>query len=190
MSTQPWGSAAGSLTEEPRGPGSDDPRTPPWHNVLIEGGGRRPTPAPETSAPNATRSREGPFRARLELSDVSVTQAGVACEVRVALAVGDETFTGSASSAAVPSARHRAIARATVDAVNQVLGDDGRLELLSLDELSPSGAPARLVSSVLLVTPSNTETLVGAALEGDRPEIGVARATLDAVNRRLALGVT
>lgn len=184
MSKQSWGAVPRSLTGERRGRESTDSRTPSWHRVPIDRGNGDPIvpPREEEGAGHGAAARD-----RLRLSDVSVTQVGVTCEIRVTLAAGDERLTGTASSAAVRTARHRAVARATVDALNQLVGADVRLELLSLDGLSGSEAPARIVSSLLLVTPADTEVLVGAAREGDRPEMAVARATLAAVNRRVAI---
>lgn len=153
-------------------------RAPPWHDVLIDGGHA------ENAGSNGDTPVPGP---RAELRDVSFTHAGIGGEVRVTLAVGERTFVGSSRCVAAPHARRAAVARATADAVNQLIDPAGRVEVLSLETLTCPNVPDRVACSLILVTPAESDLLVGVAVEGERPETGIARATLAALNRRLTI---
>lgn len=118
---------------------------------------------------------------RLELSS-----ARNGCEVSVSLRMGDKNESGtSASDLSVPG-RSRAIAQATVDAINCFLAAGCRFYLEDARSLTMGNRTAVLVG-LRLENSGRTEELLGACFQGDDPNFSIATATLDAVNRRLLL---
>ena len=113
---------------------------------------------------------------RIDLSDVRVTAT---------LTFHDRVVTGVAS--AVPT-RHgilRAVAEATVEAVCQLT--QTRLTVgVDAVSASVSGDPAIATVVVGVVTAGGEQPLLGASLVRNDPERAVMRATLDALNRRIA----
>jgi hypothetical protein len=84
---------------------------------------------------------------------------------------------------------HKAVACATLQAVEQLVGGGIRLELEHL-EVTPMGAERTVVVLLTLLTERGGETLTGAASVRDDVRQAVIRATLDALNRRLELLLT
>lgn len=118
---------------------------------------------------------------RLELSS-----ARNGCEASVSLRLGDRNGSGTSLSDLSVAGRSRAIAQATVDAINCFLTAGCRFYLEDTRSLAMGNRTAVLVG-LRLENSGRTEELLGACFQGDDPNFSVATATLDAVNRRLLL---
>lgn len=150
-------------------------RTPPWHQVLIQ-----------SDQEDRDQAIAGNGKGRLVIQDVRVSQRDVDVQTEVQLRHGDRTLTGQASGAATPRSRLRAASEAAAHALQQLLGEDIRLEILSLDVDDGPGTGDRVTVVVELLTPALVETLLGIALtRHGLPETAAVRAVLDAVNRLL-----
>lgn len=118
---------------------------------------------------------------RLELSS-----ARNGCEASISLRLGDRNESGTAASDLSASGRSRAIAQATVDAINGFLSVGCRFYLEDTRSLAMGSRTAVLVG-LRLENNGRTEELLGACFQGDDANFSVSTATLDAVNRRLLL---
>jgi hypothetical protein len=78
----------------------------------------------------------------------------------------------------------RAVATATLRAVEELSGDLARFELDHL-EVSHLGADRTVVVALTMLSSRGTERLTGAAAVREDVRQAVIRATLDALNRRL-----
>lgn len=109
-------------------------------------------------------------------------QLGVAAEV--SLTQGDRSYTGSADAAATATSVHRAVAQATLRAVEACIGSAARFELEHLQS-TVLGADKAVVVEVSMITKHATERLTGISAVREDPRQAVIRATLDALNRRI-----
>lgn len=157
-------------------PGAGTGPSGPGEGILGEVGGT--VAAPMTLA--ARRPRR-PLIRRIEVGG-----AGLEVRARATLWLDGRTVLGEATAAATPAGRLRSAAQATLRALEQLLGGDTRLELDELD-VEGDGQVQRVVARVGVLTWTGLESHVGVALvrEGD-PEHATVRATLDALNRRVA----
>jgi hypothetical protein len=80
----------------------------------------------------------------------------------------------------------RAVAQATLKAVERLLDDSARLELEYVD-VSQSGHGRTVLVSLTLITERGVERLAGSAVVRDDESAAVVRATLDGVNRRIEM---
>ncbi len=109
-------------------------------------------------------------------------QLGIAAEV--SLTRGGESFTGSADAAATATSVHRAVAQATLRAVEACIGPVARFELEHLQSTA-LGVDKAVVVEISMITKHATERLTGISAVRDDPRQAVIRATLDALNRRI-----
>ena len=79
---------------------------------------------------------------------------------------------------------HRAVANATLRAVEELVDGQVRFELDHL-EVSPMGNERTVVVALTLLSARGTERLTGAAAVREDVRQAVIRATLDALNRRV-----
>ena len=112
-------------------------------------------------------------RLRCEQLELSTSREGASASVHL-LADG-KRYVGRAGCDLSVGGRWRAIAQATVSALNQLLAPGF---VFSLDEA--------VLVGLLLKSGGKAEPLLGACYEGEDPNFSVALATLDAVNRRLS----
>ncbi|MEQ2455727.1 hypothetical protein [Flavonifractor hominis] len=103
--------------------------------------------------------------------------------VVVHLSLDGNTYSGRACYDSARSDRMRAIAQATVEAINLLLASGCRFFLEDVRYASMGERRAILVG-LHLKYDGKTEALLGACYEGDDPNFSVALATLDGVNRR------
>lgn len=126
---------------------------------------------------------------RPSIAKMHLVSAGLDVTASVTLASGGRTAVGEARGLASPSAVHRAVATATLRAVEQLVGSGVRVELEHL-EVANMGAERTVVVLLTLLTDRGGESLTGAAAVRDDVRQAVIRATLDALNRRLELLLT
>lgn len=111
---------------------------------------------------------------------------GLRSLVRVTLAREDEEAVGFAEGSVATTARHRLVASATVDALRQL---ERAAECVDIDhaQIVRVGSLDVAVVTVVFVVPPSEQTVSGSAIVRPQQEAdAVARAVLDATNRRLA----
>lgn len=123
---------------------------------------------------------------RPAISRMHLVSSGLDVTAAVTLSSGDRTAVGEARGAASQSGVHRAVATATLRAVEDLVDGQVRLELDHL-EITPMGSERTVVVSLSLLTPRGAERLTGAAGVREDVRQAVIRATLDALNRRLEM---
>ncbi len=126
---------------------------------------------------------------RPAIAKMHLVSTGLDVTASVTLASGSRTATGEARGLASPSGVHRAVASATLHAVEELLDGSVRVELEHL-EITPMGSERTVVVLLTLLTPQGGESLTGAAAVRDDVRQAVIRATLDALNRRLEMLLT
>ena len=112
---------------------------------------------------------------------------GLRSLVRVTLAHGDREAVGFAEGSVASSARHRLVAAATLDALRQV---QPAAECCDVDaaQILRVGAEDVAVVTATFVLPTGEQVLSGSAVVRRHDEsAAIARAVLDATNRRLAV---
>ena len=105
------------------------------------------------------------------------------CCTTVRLSYGGQVYEGVAHCRDTAIQRDRAPAQATVDAVNAFLG----LEAYALLEVKRThlwGEPVAL-TALEFIADREPRVLIGAALQGANPPLGIVHSALDALNRSL-----
>ncbi|MFN8036925.1 MAG: hypothetical protein U0V73_13400 [Acidimicrobiia bacterium] len=131
----------------------------------------------------AVTTEPAPFRPVITGINAEVT--GLRTVVRVALAHGGEEAAGYAEGSIATASRHRLVATAALDALRQL---DPSAECLDVEgaQLLRIGAHDVAVVTVVYVIPPTEQIVSGSALVRQNQEAdAVARAVLDATNRRL-----
>lgn len=122
--------------------------------------------------------------ARPTIHRMHLVSSGLEVTATVSLASGNRVLAGEARGAASPSGVQRAVAQATLRAVEELLDGAVRFELDHLD-VSAVGSDRTVVVSVTMVSERGAERLTGAAAVREDVRQAVIRGTLDALNRRL-----
>ncbi len=126
-----------------------------------------------------TQARSRPAIARMQL-----VSAGLEVTAAVTLDFQGDTFRGETTATATQSGVQRAVASATLRALEQVLRGRARFELEQV-ELTGVCGERTVVVSVTMVSSSGSERLSGSATVREDVRQACIRASLDAVNRRL-----
>lgn len=126
---------------------------------------------------------------RPSIAKIHLVSEGLDATASVTLSSGDRIAVGEARGLASQSGVHRAVATATLRAVEELVGGRVRVELEHL-EVTAMGSERTVVVLLTLLTPQGSEPLTGAAAVRDDVRQAVIRATLDALNRRLELLLT
>jgi hypothetical protein len=122
---------------------------------------------------------------RVIIGGISSEQTGLRNLVRVTLQLGDEEGAGFAEGSIAESARPRLVAHATLDALRQLLpaAECADVELATVLRV---GMREVALASMVFVIPPHEDAVSGSALvRGANEAEAVARAVLDATNRRL-----
>jgi hypothetical protein len=144
----------------------------------------------EEQVTEATAPVPGPRSAgRPSIAKMHLVSAGLDDPAAATLPAAGRTATGESRGLASPSGVHRAVAVATLRAVEELVGEVARVELEHL-EITPMGTERTVVVLLTLLTAQGSEHLTGAAAVRDDVRQAVIRATLDALNRRLELLLT
>ena len=117
---------------------------------------------------------------------ITAESNGLRSLVRVTLARDEEEAVGFAEGSIATTARHRLVAMATVDALRQL---EPAAECIDVDhaQIVRIGAHDIAVVTVVFVVPPSEQLVSGSAIVRPQQEAdAVARAVLDATNRRLA----
>lgn len=121
---------------------------------------------------------------RPEIVRTDLVTTGLEFSATVILSSQSRAATGDARGAATASGMNRAVAQATLRAVERLSRDSARTELEHI-EVSHRGTERTVVVALTLVSSRGVERLTGAAVVRDDTSRAVVRATLDALNRRL-----
>lgn len=121
---------------------------------------------------------------RPAISRMHLVSSGLDVTATVTLASGGRTASGEARGSASQSGVQRAVAGATLRAVEGLSGDVARFELDHL-EVSHLGSDRMVIVALTMLSSRGTERLTGAAAVREDVRQAVIRATLDALNRRL-----
>src|SRR5437764_5141440 len=122
---------------------------------------------------------------RVSIGAISSEQRGMRNHARVTLRLGDEEVVGLAEGSIAESSRNRAVAQATLDALRHLVptAESADVETAACVHL---GSRDIAVATLVFVVPPNEEIVSGSAVVRGGNEPGaLARAVLDATNRRL-----
>lgn len=104
-------------------------------------------------------------------------------EATVAVAMGEHSFEGKATGTGTANARPRLVARATLEAVRELLGSPAEVEHAAIAQVGDHTVAVCVIA--VLVPRIGEQLLTGSALVRDDEADAVARCVLDALNRRL-----
>ncbi|MFZ4584332.1 MAG: hypothetical protein ACOYNI_03810 [Acidimicrobiia bacterium] len=123
---------------------------------------------------------------RVRIVAITAEHSGLRSLVRVTLALGDDEATGFAEGSIASVARHRLVAHATLDALRQVRPDAEAMDVEAA-QVAHIGASDVAAVTMVHVVPPREEVTVGSAIVRNRDDAeAMARAVLDATNRRLS----
>ncbi|MCU1599420.1 MAG: hypothetical protein JWO22_129 [Frankiales bacterium] len=169
-------SSVGRLLREQFGLGVDADRVQVVEDAIVD----------HEPLPTVPEQRSG---ARPSIARMHLVSSGLDVTASVTLSSGDAHATGEARGAASQTGVHRAVATATLRAVEQLVEGQVRFELDHL-EVTPLGTERTVVVALTLLTGRGAERLTGAAGVREDVRQAVIRATLDALNRRLEILLT
>lgn len=174
-------STVGRLLREQFGLGVDADRVQVVEDAVLD------RPNPEQSDPVTVPEQR--LHARPSIARMHLVSSGLDVTASVTLSSGDRIAIGEARGAASQSGVHRAVATATVRAVEELADGQVRFELDHI-EVAPMGTERTVLVSLTMLTGKGTERLTGAAGVREDVRQAVIRATLDALNRRLEMLLT
>jgi hypothetical protein len=118
------------------------------------------------------------------IASISIRTAGSEADASVVVSTGEESYEGRSIGPSTMSHRHTLVARATLDAVAELLGLPAEIEFATV---TPMGNRRMAACVIQVAVPRVGElVLTGSALVRNDEADAVARAVLDALNRRLA----
>jgi hypothetical protein len=123
-------------------------------------------------------------RFRPAIRRMHIISSGLQVAAEVTLSVGERTALGRAEGTATQSGVQRAVATATLRAVEELLSGKARFEL-DLVELTSTGRERAVLVALTMLSAGGSEKLTGAAAVREDVRQAAIRATLDALNRRV-----
>jgi len=160
-----------------RGPGGGPP---PDH--AVKSAAEQTAESTEPTEPTEPEANE--VAGRLVVERVQLVSAGLATSVIVSLSSGQRAFEGAAEGTSTADSLNRAVAVATLRAVEAFVPGVARFDLDHV-EVTETGTDRTAVVVVTMVTERASQRLAGASVVRDDTGQGVIRAVLAAVNRRL-----
>ena len=136
------------------------------------------------SAPEHIEAASAALPPRARVGRVNFEAQGVRADVRVVLVDGDLEYSGYAEGSVAAVARPQLVAIATLDAVRQADSAAEAIHVVSVDITRVGPTRVAVVSVVYVEPPIELFVSGSAVVRQDRDE-AVARAVLDATNRRL-----
>lgn len=121
---------------------------------------------------------------RPAINRMHIVSSGLEVTATVGLAFRDRSVAGTSTGTATTSGVQRAVANATLHAVEELIGSAARFELEHV-EVATSGTDRTALVAVTMVSSTGADRLTGAAVVREDVRQAVIRATLDALNRRL-----
>lgn len=126
---------------------------------------------------------------RPAITQLHLVSSGLEVTASVTLSSGEQLATGEVAGSASLVGVHRAVADATLRAVEQLVEVPVRFDVEHL-EITPMGTERTVVVALSMLSAQGTERLTGAAAVREDVRQAVVRATLDALNRRLEMLLT
>jgi hypothetical protein len=123
-------------------------------------------------------------RFRPAIRRMHIVSSGLQVQAEVTLSFADRKALGHAEGTATQSGVQRAVASATLRAVEELLEGRARFEL-DLIDLASAGRDKAVLVAVTMLSASGSERLTGAANVREDVRQAAIRATLDALNRRV-----
>jgi hypothetical protein len=122
--------------------------------------------------------------ARPVIASISIRTAEAEADASVTVRAGGASYEGRSIGPSTMSHRHTLVARATLDALSELLGIPSEIEFVTVSTMGTR----RMAACVIQVAVPGLGELVltGSALVRSDDADAVARAVLDALNRRLA----
>lgn len=122
-------------------------------------------------------------RPRIHATNVNVS--GLMASASVTLEIDGDMYVGEATAPASQTARERSIAQATLNAIDRFAPG---MQSFSVEDVAivRLGRQDVAVSCVTMVSPPGEQSFAGSALVRQGEKDSIVRATLDAVNRRMA----
>jgi hypothetical protein len=139
---------------------------------------------PESQEPEPPEESEAPLSARPAIVRMQLLSSGLEVTVVVTLRHRAARSEGSSTGTATQVGVQRAVATATLRALENLLGPHARFELEDVD-VTAHGEKRTALVSLLMLSAAGSERLTGAAAVRDDVRQACIRATLDAANRRL-----
>jgi hypothetical protein len=138
-----------------------------------------------------TSEQEGPVgidlaqhESRTRVGSIQVEDVGLRAQVRVVLIAGDHEHVGFAEGSVASVARPQLVASAALDALRQIEPAAEAVHIATA-EISRTGRNRVAVVTVVYVDPPTELVVSGSAIVRSDRDDAVARALLDATNRRL-----
>ena len=126
---------------------------------------------------------------RAKIVSINAEVAGVYVNISVALDIEGKHYVGHSTGPGSQTGRHRLVAEATLDAIEQYL--DGALTFALEDiDIVKLGRQQVAVACIVLVTSLGEQSFAGSALVRQNDKDSIVRATLNAINRRLGFLTT
>ena len=125
--------------------------------------------------------------ARVAIGAISSEQSGMRSVAKVALRQADAEAQGTAEGSVAESSRNRAVAQATLDALRKLVpaAESADVETAACVHL---GNREVAIATLVFVVPPHEEIVSGSAVvRGGNESEALARAVLDATNRRLTV---
>jgi hypothetical protein len=122
---------------------------------------------------------------RLSIVGITAESTGLRSLVRVTLSREGEDVVGFAEGSVATTARHRLVAHATVDALRQLEPAAASIDVDHAEIVRVGGHDAAVVTIVFIEPPSEHVVAGAAIVHAQQDADAVARAVLDATNRRL-----
>lgn len=138
----------------------------------------------DAEVPDEPLGRGDTLQHRPAIQRMHLVSSGLDISASVTLGFEGRSAVGEAQGTATQSGVQRAVALATLRAIELLVDEKARFELDHL-EVTQTGRDRTVVAGVTLVTPSGSEKLTGAAVVREDVRQAVIRATLDGLNRRL-----
>ena len=138
----------------------------------------------EVVEPDVRPASSVDLRHRPSIQRMHLVSSGLDITASVTLGLDGRSAAGEATGTATQSGVQRAVALATLRAVEGLIGGRARFELDHL-EVAPTGRDRTVVAGITMVTPTGSEKLTGAAVVREDVRQAAIRSTLDALNRRL-----
>jgi hypothetical protein len=118
------------------------------------------------------------------ISRMQLVSSGLDVSASVSLTFQGRVVRGESTGTATQSGVQRAVAAASLHAIEQLISSRARFELEHV-EVTASGRDRTALVSVTMVSGAGTDRLTGSAMVREDARQAVIRAVLDAVNRRL-----
>jgi hypothetical protein len=131
---------------------------------------------------DADSTARGP---RPKIASINTQVSGVHAQATVGLEYDGQLYVGQADGSASQTSRARLVAQACLVAVEQFVPESFGLALEDVSLLK-MGREEVAVSCVAVVSPMGEQTVAGSAIVRMNEKDSIVRATLDAINRRLA----